>query len=76
MNNSISSSGQDTLVERETWVRIPLWSLNHFQGYSLISCTIHLNYNEKYFVGVVDLIIRILIGQEYEYLRLYSSLVR
>jgi hypothetical protein len=37
---------------------------------------IHLIYNEKYFVGVVDLIIRILIGQEYGYLRLYSSLVR
>ena len=73
MNNSISSSGQDALVERETWVRIPLWSQKHFQGYSLISCTIHLNYNKKYFVGVVDLIIRICVVMDVEYLRCYFT---
>lgn len=41
--NSMSSRGQGySSWRRGTRVRISLWSLNHFQGCSLISCIIHI----------------------------------
>ena len=39
-----------------------------------MSCIIHIAIRSwKYFVGVVDLIIRILIGQDVEYLRCVNN---